>query len=331
MGDVILTTPIVHAVKKKFPGALIDIITSTQYAEIYKFSPYINEILDYDKSLSHKANQENLKRHMSMIRIKKYDLIIDLQNNYRSHALLKGLGTKTVRYKKNNLAKFLLIHFKIRMGKVTHVVDKYFQTIKQFGIENAGFGLELWLHRDFNKGVYTPYDKNYFHKIIITIAPGAHFKTKRWPADNFVALIKKLISSYSCEIILIGGEDDVPLCKYIQSKLSLRIQNLSGSRSILETVDAIENSNVLITNDTGIMHIASARKLPVIALFGSTTTDFGFTPYRTSNIIVEAITPCRPCTHIGRDECPKKHFDCMYDISVSQVFDAFRKIMKLPV
>ena len=108
-----------------------------------------------------------------------------------------------------------------------------------------------------------------------------------------------------------GGASDKNICQEILEKTNNFPNDFSGEISILKTAEILSSCDLLVTNDTGVMHIAAARQVPIIAIFGSTTTDFGFAPYRIKHKIIEFDLNCRPCTHIGRSECPLKHFNFM--------------------
>jgi heptosyltransferase-2 len=114
----------------------------------------------------------------------------------------------------------------------------------------------------------------------------------------------------------------------------LNISNHAGSYSLYETVRVLDRASVLLTNDTGVMHMAAARRVPVVAVFGSTVQQFGFAPFRVRHEVVEAareLVPCRPCTHIGRARCPKlsakKHFLCMTGIAPERVAEAALRLI----
>jgi heptosyltransferase-2 len=121
---------------------------------------------------------------------------------------------------------------------------------------------------------------------------------------------------------LLGDEKDIDICHYIISNLSKKIQIIdnSGKTSILESVRIIDRSDLLISNDTGLLHIASARNVPIVAIYGSTVPSFGFMPYKVPHCICDIKLRCRPCTHIGKKDCPKKHFNCMKLLSPDIVF-----------
>ncbi|MCH7517107.1 MAG: hypothetical protein IIB08_08330 [Bacteroidetes bacterium] len=116
------------------------------------------------------------------------------------------------------------------------------------------------------------------------------------------------------------GKDDKQICRKIVSNLSSAI-NLSNDNDILQTAADMKMCKAVYCNDSGLMHTATAVSVPVIAFFGSTVREFGFAPYNSINIILENNSlSCRPCTHIGRSSCPKKHFKCMKEISAELAF-----------
>jgi heptosyltransferase-2 len=148
--------------------------------------------------------------------------------------------------------------------------------------------------------------------------------------EYFVELIHKINEKYFCEFHLLGSADAIDISKYITdntNKNNIEITNHSGETSILDVVRILDKSNVLISNDTGILHLGTARKIPVVAIYGSTTTEFGFTPYRTPHTICEVELKCRPCSHIGRKKCSRKHFNCMRLLYPEIVFSNFENLL----
>jgi len=127
--------------------------------------------------------------------------------------------------------------------------------------------------------------------------------------------------------VLLGGTADREICQKISEKLSFKTIDRSGENSIFKTAWELDNCDLLITNDTGVMHIAAARRIPVVAIFGSTVKEFGFAPFRVENRVVEIEDlPCRPCTHIGRAECPLGHFKCMNLIEPGAVLKSVEEL-----
>jgi len=329
MGDVILTTHLVRNLSYSYPNSRIDFITAKLFTEIYKFNPHLTNLYEYDKNWDNTEIRKFKKNILESRDNEKYDLIIDLQRRLRSCQLRRGLGKKIVKVRKNRLNKISLVYFKKNISKIVKQIPEiYFDTISEYNIKDDGKGLELWLPKD--KGNYLPFSKNIVNndKISIAIAPGAYHTTKRWLPEKFAELTKVLKKQYNTEIVIIGGISDVDITRKIIDLSGEDIIDKSSSDSIISTSEIIDKCNILITNDTGLMHIAAARQVPVVAIFGSTVKEFGFTPFRVNHVVVDKDIPCRPCTHIGRNTCPKGHFNCMNLISVDDVLNAVNSILK---
>jgi heptosyltransferase-2 len=106
------------------------------------------------------------------------------------------------------------------------------------------------------------------------------------------------------------------------------VLNLAGSLSLMETAAAMDRCSAVVTNDTGLMHLATARQRPVVAVFGPTVREFGFYPLGNTSLVLEVgALDCRPCTHIGRSYCPKEHFRCMLDIPAQRAVDGVAQLL----
>ena len=129
-----------------------------------------------------------------------------------------------------------------------------------------------------------------------------------------------MLSANNFKVILFGGKNDKEICNEI-SNLFPKIINLCNDDDILQTAADMKKCRAIICNDSGLMHAACAVGIPVLSFFGSTVKEFGFTPYKNKNLILENISlSCRPCSHIGRKECPKSHFNCMKEITPQTAF-----------
>lgn len=332
MGDIILTTALVRTLRKKFPQSIIDIVTSNKYSEVFINNPYITNLIEYDKKWNLKQIRNCKKQLLRNLDSNKYDIVIDLQNNLRSLIFRFNLAKHHLKVKKERIKKILLIKFKINLyKKIRFIPEKYLAAALPLGIVEDDLGCEIWLSGETGKNQYPPELKNPLtsDNLVIGIAAGAHHATKRWPLEKFAELCNILYSAFGADIILLGGTDDKEICDKIVSLSTAPIQNCSGSKSILATAEILDRCSLLVSNDTGVMHIAAARKVPVVAIFGSTVPEFGFSPYRVENIIVQKELSCRPCTNIGRDKCPLGHFNCMNQIEVEDVMDAIKKLSRL--
>ncbi len=312
LGDILLTTPLIRTIKKKYPDIETDFVLRKEYYDLLKLNPYINKIHLFDHEESETDKFE------SAIQRNKYDLVIDLQNNIRSKNLLKNCSAEIVSLKKNNIKKFLLIHFKInKLKNAPPIPEKYARTIKDFELDNEGLDL------------FT--DKNSFYfdadtTKLIGLCPGAKHFTKMWSKDYFIEL-GNLLEQNGYQVVLFGGKNDKQLCTEIKSELSNTI-DLSNNDDILQTAADMKMCKTIFCNDSGLMHTAIAVKVPVIAFFGSTVREFGFTPYKSKSVVLENDKlSCRPCSHIGRSKCPKKHFKCMLDISPQLAYNKLKSFI----
>ena len=317
IGDVLLTTPLLRILRNLYPQSRIDFLTTSQMQSVFKHNPNIDNLY----TISRKSNFTELsKKRRELSGKDKYDIVIDLQNNVKSRYLRLHLGKKILTFDKRRLYKLKLVYLKKIPSDYALIPDLYIKTAREIGAEPDGKGLEFWLPTDKQTGFYTKFvdkeGKN--NKMDIVIAPGAYHFTKRWPKEHFVSLIRLLIDT-GYRVSLLGGKEDIRLGEYFESIFKDKITNYIGKTDLSGSAEVIDKHGVVITNDTAIMHIAAARRTPVIALFGSTVRQFGFTPYNAPHKIIEKNIPCRPCTHYGKAHCPKKHFKCMNLITPEEV------------
>jgi heptosyltransferase-2 len=339
MGDVILTSALIRSIKNSFPDSEIDFVTDKAFFEVLKHNPHLNKIILYDKT---KTIAENnlLKNELSA----DYK-IIDLQNNIRSLNFRKGLGSEISQMEKRRFQKLFLIHFKKNLFEKVAIPELYIKTAEKFGVKNDEKGLEIWLENEKKlNNNYIPevrfsnfIKQNRQKNRIFAVALGAKHKTKQWLPEYFAELIVMLFQKYEADFYLLGGKEDTEVCQkvaaLVKSKVAINhLENIkiidnSGKTSILETANLLNECDLLITNDTGVMHIGAARYLPIVAIFGSTSPILGFAPYYGKLIdtklaeICELDLKCRPCTHIGKSKCPKKHFKCMKELTPELVFE----------
>ncbi len=333
MGDVILSTALPLQIKKKYPNSEIHFAVDKKFAEIYKYNPRIDKLIEYDKTSTIKEIADFKKELKENLENGYYDVVIDLQRNLRSKIFRSGLSKSYLFVNKLRLHKLSLVYAKKSLLKqIIPIPDLYINTAHSLGIDNIDAHLELWFKEEKGEKVYPPLlkvKKDSKEIYSVSIAPGAFHKTKRLPEEKFIELIDELNKSGKFKINLIGGVKDKKVTDFIKSKINKEINDYSESESILKTANIIDTSDIVVTNDTGIMHIAASRKIPVVAIFGSTVKEFGFIPYHTKYKIIEKDLPCRPCTHIGREECPKYHFNCMNLIEVDEILTAIYQILNI--
>ena len=310
LGDILLATPLIRSIKNKFPGSEIDFVLREEYEDLLRLNPNVRKIYKYDEagyivqSLINSVISEN------------YDLIIDLQNNFRSRWITRVSKVPVVRFKKHHLDKFLLVKLKINnLKKLPPVPVRYANTIENLELDNEG--IELITDKKPDERLQS--GSNW-----IGLCPGAKHFTKRWPVENYISL-GKLLNENGFQVVLFGGILDSETCSQIAD--NTETLNLCNENDILQTAADMKLCKTIYTNDSGLMHVATAVKVPVVAIFGSTVKEFGFFPYKAKNIVMENEgLSCRPCTHIGRAYCPKKHFKCMKEITPELAFEKLNKL-----
>ncbi|MCU0342470.1 MAG: glycosyltransferase family 9 protein [Ignavibacterium sp.] len=312
LGDILLTTPLIRSIKTQFPDVKIDMLIREEYADVIKLNPYLNSKLFFKKK------EEENNRLIEQLKNNQYGLVLDLQNNFRSNKIASSLKTTKIKFNKRSIDKFLLVKFKInRLRKAPQIPVRYSNAIQNFRLDEKG--LDLFTDKPANTVLMS---KNN----LIGFCPGARHYTKRWPKEYFIELGNKL-SQNGFAIILFGGRIDKDICEELHKAISNSI-NLSNDDDLLQTATDMKLCKVIVCNDSGLMHTASAMNTKVMAIFGSTVKEFGFAPYNCANLILEynSLT-CRPCSHIGRSECPKKHFECMKSIKPEFAFERLQHFL----
>lgn len=329
VGDVVLSLPLVRALRGRFPGCQIDYCVKAAYSDLVRDNPHLSRVIEFPDN----GTMADLFRMRSAIAATRYDLIIDIHDSIRSRFLCAGSGD-VARINKRKLARTLLVKFKSdayqRFGGAPGVVERYFETVRDLDVTDDGKGLELSVPAEARSSVDALLAEEHVIKgaPCIGIAPSSRHGTKMWPSERFAAAGGQLAEKYNATVLLFGAPDEHDRCELISRLIDrqypgTQVVNLAGWASLLETAAAIDRCKVVLTNDSGLMHIAAARKVRVVAIFGPTVRQFGFyPPPETSTVIEHNELDCRPCSHTGLPRCPKGHFRCMNDTSVETVVSA---------
>lgn len=323
LGDVLLATPLARLLRKHFPAAQIDAVVAREFAEVWQSNPYISRVVAVDRSISPKAMLHQSRQELEPL----YDIVIDVQCNWRSRMLCKNRARRCLRYSKHRLEKLALVWLKLRPRHVTHVVERYSLPLAHLGITGDGDGLELWLPEERAEQFYPPAQRVMPERHCIGIAPGARHATKQWLPERFIAVGKEF-QRRGWSIVLLGSAQEKLLCDEIAHTLDPSRLMLCVGATLYDAARAVDCCSVVLSNDSGIAHLAAARRVPVVVAYGSTVPELGFTPYGVPYRIVQVENlSCRPCTHIGRSRCPRGHFACIRNIGVETVLAAIDSLM----
>jgi ADP-heptose:LPS heptosyltransferase len=319
LGDVLLTTPLLRSIKENYPGAEIHYLTKGGFSAVIQYNPNISRVIKADNDIDF-AGLRKLKKE---IKAEGYDLIIDAHNNLRSFYLRLFLNPAKYVFKKYSFRKFLLVKLKINLMKgLPPITERYCRIIPQnkfiytqpeiFTDDDSELRDEKLLGE-----LNLPMDKK-----IICIALSSNHFTKTYPAEYYSELINKFDTGKFTFLLVGKGKDRVNI-DLIKSHTGKNVIDLYDKLDIMELSELIKGCSLFISGDTGPMHIAEAVNANLIMLAGSSVREFGFYPQNNKSIVLENNNlKCRPCSHIGRSECPLVHFKCMKEIKPQSVYGA---------
>jgi ADP-heptose:LPS heptosyltransferase len=297
--------------------------------QIISSNPYIDKAHYLEKSLQTMIVE--LKRE-------NFDYIIDLHHNLRSMKVKDALKVKSYSFNKLNVRKWIYTSFKWNLLPDVHIVDRYMDTVASFGVKNDGAGLDYFISKEDvinDSDLPTPHQLGFVGVVI-----GAALNTKKYPFHH----LKRLCELLDHPIVLLGGLEDADEGDRIAASDKIKIYNACGKFGLNESADLVRRAKLVVTNDTGLMHVAAAYKRPLISLWGNTVPAFGMYPYygskflqatgaRKSELPYDIIEinnlRCRPCSKIGYDACPLGHFKCMENIDPAQVVARIRERLSL--
>jgi len=307
IGDIVLTTPIIRGLKQQVENAEVHFLTKAQFGGILNENPYVDKLLTL---------KEELNDTIEEINNEEYDYIIDLHHNLRTSIIKRKTGIVAFAFDKLNFRKWLLVNFKINKMPDLHIVDRYLATSTVFDVENDEKGLDYFIPADQE---VVPEDMHAaFKGRYMIVVVGANHFTKQIPAEKIISIA----NSTGMPICLIGGKDVETQAMTIEKALKVPFLNTVGKISLNQSASLIKQSHVVLTPDTGMMHIAAAFKKNIISLWGNTVPELGMYAYKAgekSKIFEVKNLRCRPCSKIGFEKCPKNHFKCMNNIDNKEV------------
>ncbi len=302
IGDIVLTTPVIRCLKQQLPDVEVHYLTKKSYKGILETNPYIDKL---------HILADDWNAMITELKKEQFDFVIDLHHNMRTWRIKNALRkAQSFSFNKLNYEKWLLTALKINKLPQLHIVDRYLATLQPFGVRNDGKGLDYFIPQ---KDIVplTDLPASHMHGFI-GIVIGAALNTKKLPIHK----LKEFCAKIEHPIILLGGPEDKTDGDIIASVNDIKIYNACGKFNLNQSADLVRKSKLIISHDTGLMHIAAAFNKRIISVWGNTVPAFGMGPYygnsEIKNIIHEVDNlRCRPCSKIGYEQCPKGHFKCM--------------------
>ncbi|MCQ2284125.1 MAG: glycosyltransferase family 9 protein [Bacteroidales bacterium] len=316
IGDIVLTTPVVRALKAQLPNVELHFLTKKANEQVVAYNPYIDKVQLYDGQ-----EKEIL---FNALKAEKYDVVIDLQKNHRSRQVVRQLKALHFSFSKVNFKKWMCVRLKLNFLPDVHIVSRYFEAVRDLGVYNDQKGLDYFLPEDCG------FDEDDLPMVcedgyVAVVVAGQH-ATKRIPASKIV----EIGSILHKPIILLGGKDVAAVGEEIVDELGDRAYNGCGKFSLHQSCYIVKQADCVITGDTGLMHVAAAFHKPTAVIWGNTIPEFGMYPYMPGhrelfrNFEVCPLA-CRPCSKLGHKKCPHKHFKCMLNIPAVEVADWVNK------
>lgn len=320
IGDIVLSTPLIKKLRDTYPKAEITYLTTPVGASILRNNPHLNHIIEYDKRGEHKG-MKGFWAIAKKLKIEAYNLVITPHRYLRS-TFLTFLTGAPIRRGYDSAAASFLYNERVHYDKSKHEVEKLLSFVpkdegKRYEIEIFPTELEV---EKIDKLLEKRREK------VVVVAPGSKWFTKKWPLEYFNRVIKELEKREDTTVVVVGGKEEM----FFNMPLANTTIDLRGKTTLLELAEVIRRADIVLTNDSSPIHIASAfPNVRILALFGPTVEKFGFFPWsKNSEVFQVEGLECRPCSIHGGDSCPKKHFKCMLDIKPEMVLERIESILE---
>lgn len=306
LGDVVLATPLLRAIRRRHPEAHVTMVVQARYAELLAGNPAVNHVLPVQPG----EPMLGVARRLAHTAL---DARLDLQHSPRSWRLRQALGGRWGIARRRRLARWLLIRLGWDVyGPYVPMAERYFTAARALDLRPDSGPPEVFPTPE-HEALATALAPSG----CVALAPGARWWTKRWPPAHWKALADRL-RSRGLAVVAVGSAAERDL---------LRGDGIIEAYGLplLTTAAVLRRARVVVANDTGLMHLATAVRRPVIALLGPTVRAFGFVPYGVPAQVLERPLPCRPCSPYGSDHCPLGHHRCMIEIEPDAVAKAVER------
>ncbi|MBN2460171.1 MAG: glycosyltransferase family 9 protein [Candidatus Cloacimonetes bacterium] len=318
LGDIVLTQPVTKLLRERYPAARIDYLTKPAYREaVAAFGTIDNIYLHADEK----------KATFSDLRKVHYDILIDLQTKINTWIIKRKLHSKRIlTCNKQHWRRWLLTKKVIRKSNQT-MVNLYLHALRDLGINFHDIEPKIKPDEEQRKSVRRLLQQKNLDtgNRIISIFPGSLHPTKQYPPDRIAAFINSIPDDWNCSFLLLGSSAERALTLEIVELTDHRAVDMCGDLKLGQMIAMIAETDVVISGDTGPMHVAAALGKPQIAIFGATHPCLGFSPRNDKAVILSAELDCQPCSLHGSRKCPRGHFRCMLTLKPEQLRDKLKE------
>ncbi len=320
IGDILLTTPLLRAIRQRHSDARLTVVTKEAYAPLLSHNPYVDRIIGLGPA-------QPLWSVAREIRAGSFTHRLDLHGSLRSRTLRALAPGRWTSYPKHRMARAWLIRTKSnRYRDRRPVPERYFSAADRLDVSPDGAPPEFFLGSDAEQVVAAWWAGSGLapDRPLIAVAPGAAHRTKRWPLEYWRALVSQMVAG-GLSVAIVGGPDDARLGAALAGSEGSQVASTAGRFGLQDTGALLRRSAAVVSGDTGVMHMATGVGTPVVALFGPTVEAFGFFPYTRRSAVLERRLSCRPCSTQGGARCPLGHHRCMLEIRPDLVYDTVRR------
>ena len=318
IGDLLLVTPILRTLRTQFPQAHIALLADKKLQDLVKNNQNINELITIDK----KGQDDGFWPYLRFawkLRQCRFDWVINLHQNERASFLAAFSGAKTIVGYATAVLRHCFTKYMLNRKAEKHQIESHFDVLSELlGLpERDDQGLEIWLDAGAKEDGAVIWQREVRHeRPVVGLNIGASWPTKRWRHEHFAKLAERLIER-GYGIAFFGGPMDEELVEETRALMKPAVQEsvsvFTGKLSLMQLAAVLPFCRVLVTNDSGPMHVAVAMGVPLVTMFGASPVP-GFYPYSNTSVLIQSSEPCHPC---GSHHC--EHHSCMWKISVEQV------------
>lgn len=320
LGDVLLTTPLIRALRARHPAATLTALTKQEWAPLLSANPHLDQVITI-------ARGQSLVPLARSIRSADFTHRLDLHGGVRSRMLrLLVPGTWQGFDARRRERSALLRQRENRYRDQVPVPERYFEAASALDVRPDGKPAQLFVSPAAEARADEWLSRQHLTGELIGCAPGAAHATKRWPPEQWQRLLSALTALGRVPII-IGGAAERELGRQLVQQVEGRAASAAGELDLQATAALLQRTRALVSGDTGAMHMATAVGVPVVALFGPTVEAFGFFPYRARSVVIQREMPCRPCSSKGSPRCPLGHHRCMTEIQPEQVLEEIERFI----
>lgn len=318
LGDIVLTTPAIRAIRAHFPNAYIAMLVAKQSADVLQQNPHLNEIIQFNRYAKDKDTGE-MMRITRILRQRKFSLTFDFQRKFRTELLMLLSGAS------ERVGKGRLCTIRVPVQGNKHATEHYFDLLRAVGIPTENSELELFLTESERADAYYAFEEAGIGgmQLKIGLFPGAGWKLREWMPERFATIGDRLVKHFNAQVIIFGGAKELELVHTVSNLMNELAIPFAGKLRIRQLAACIEKCDLFITNDTGPMHIAAAVGTPTISLFGP-GNHIRFQPLGDLHTIIRHDVPCSPCKQFT-DKC--KDNICMKQITVDEVWNSICQIL----